>query len=42
MVPPKVKALKLFQLDSFVEGDKPVMWRGPMLGKLLTFLFLWC
>lgn len=39
MVPPKSKGVEIISTRFFVEGDKPVMWRGPMLGKLLHSYF---
>ncbi len=31
-----VMALKLYLIAFFVEENAPVIWRGPMLGKMLT------
>ena len=31
--------LKSSQWHSFVEENAPVIWRGPMLGKMLTNFF---
>lgn len=35
MVPPVAHGLKVFSIGFFVEDDKPVLWRGPMLHKAL-------
>jgi len=39
MKPPVSKGVEIISTRFFVEGDKPVMWRGPMLGKLLHSYF---
>ncbi len=39
MVPPSSHNVEIISTAFFVEGGKPVMWRGPMLGKLLNHYF---
>lgn len=39
MKPPKAKGVEIISTSFFVETGKPVMWRGPMLGKLLNHYF---
>ncbi len=39
MEPPKAKGVEIISTAFFVEKGKPVMWRGPMLGKLLNHYF---
>ncbi len=39
MVPPSSRNIEIISTSFFVEGGKPVMWRGPMLGKLLNHYF---
>jgi ATP-binding protein involved in chromosome partitioning len=35
MIPPVAHGLKIFSIGFFVEDERPVMWRGPMLHKAL-------
>jgi ATP-binding protein involved in chromosome partitioning len=35
VIPPEVHGVRCISLGFFVEDDKPVMWRGPMLHKAL-------
>lgn len=39
MVPPRAFNVEIISTAFFVEAGKPVMWRGPMLGKLLNHYF---
>lgn len=39
MFPPKSKGVEIISTAFFVEKGAPVMWRGPMLGKLLNHFF---
>lgn len=39
MIPPKSRGIEIMSTAFFVEKDQPVMWRGPMLGKLLDHFF---
>lgn len=39
MVPPSSYGVEIISTAFFVEEGKPVMWRGPMLGKLLNHYF---
>ncbi len=39
MEPPKSRGIQIISTAFFVEKDQPVMWRGPMLGKLLDHFF---
>ena len=39
MSPPTAKGIEIISTAFFVEKDSPVMWRGPMLGKLLNHYF---
>lgn len=39
MKPPKSRGVEIISTAFFVEKGKPVMWRGPMLGKLLSNYF---
>lgn len=39
MIPPQTDGIQIISTAFFVEKGKPVMWRGPMLGKLLNHYF---
>ncbi len=39
MIPPKALGIEIISTNFFIEKDQPVMWRGPMLGKLLNHYF---
>lgn len=39
MFPPKSRGVEIISTAFFVEKGTPVMWRGPMLGKLLNHFF---
>lgn len=38
-VPPEKFGVKLMSMDFFVDEDDPVIWRGPMIQKMLTRLW---
>ncbi len=35
LVPAELNGVRLLSMDSFIRGNQPVIWRGPMLGKML-------
>ena len=35
LIPPRAHAIDVMSMKFFVEGNDPVMWRGPMLGKAI-------
>jgi ATP-binding protein involved in chromosome partitioning len=39
ILPYQVDGLELISTEFFLQPDKPLMWRGPMLGKMLTHFF---
>ncbi|NMA05816.1 MAG: Mrp/NBP35 family ATP-binding protein [Acholeplasmataceae bacterium] len=39
MIPPSASGIEIISTAFFVEDNKPVMWRGPMIGKLLEHYF---
>lgn len=39
MFPPKSRGVEIISTNFFIEKGAPVMWRGPMLGKLLNHFF---
>ncbi len=39
MIPLKIGGIEVISTEFFLPPDKPVMWRGPMLGKLLSHFF---
>ncbi|WAH37424.1 Mrp/NBP35 family ATP-binding protein [Alicyclobacillus dauci] len=39
IIPIEVKGVKLISMQFFVPKDTPVVWRGPMLGKMLRNFF---
>ena len=39
IIPYNVDGIELISTEFFLQPDKPLMWRGPMLGKMLTHFF---
>lgn len=39
ILPFNVDGIELISTEFFLQPDKPLMWRGPMLGKMLTHFF---
>ena len=39
IMPYNVEGIELISTEFFLQPDKPLMWRGPMLGKMLTHFF---
>ena len=39
IIPPMVMDLPLISTEYLLEDDKPLMWRGPMLGRMLNHFF---
>ncbi len=39
IIPYNVGGIELISTEFFLQPDKPLMWRGPMLGKMLTHFF---
>ncbi|QMS85592.1 P-loop NTPase [Candidatus Xianfuyuplasma coldseepsis] len=39
ILPYNVDGIELISTEFFLQPDKPLMWRGPMLGKMLTHFF---
>jgi len=39
IIPIEVEGIKLISMDFFVPANNPVVWRGPMLGKMLENFF---
>jgi ATP-binding protein involved in chromosome partitioning len=39
IIPFKKDGIELISTEFFLEPDKPLMWRGPMLGKMLNHFF---
>ncbi|MGP7818185.1 Mrp/NBP35 family ATP-binding protein [Niallia sp. 01092] len=39
IVPPERFGVKVMSMDYFIEDNSPVIWRGPMLGKMLNSFF---
>ncbi len=35
LIPAQARGIRLLSMDFFVRGNEPVIWRGPMLGKML-------
>ncbi len=39
IIPYNVGGIELISTEFFLQPDKPLMWRGPLLGKMLTHFF---
>ncbi|MGL6058160.1 MAG: P-loop NTPase [Culicoidibacterales bacterium] len=39
IIPPKVSDIAMIGIDLLNEGNTPILWRGPMLGKLINQFF---
>ncbi|MFT8321754.1 MAG: Mrp/NBP35 family ATP-binding protein [Bacillus sp. (in: firmicutes)] len=39
IIPPEKFGVKVMSMDYFMEDNAPVIWRGPMLGKMLNSFF---
>ncbi|MGL4953568.1 MAG: P-loop NTPase [Culicoidibacterales bacterium] len=39
IIPPKADGITLIGIDLLNEGNTPILWRGPMLGKLINQFF---
>ncbi|GEM05097.1 iron-sulfur cluster carrier protein [Halolactibacillus miurensis] len=40
IIPVEAHGVKIMSMDFFVEGNDPVIWRGPRLGKMLNSFFI--
>lgn len=40
IIPVEAHGVKVMSMDFFVEGNDPVIWRGPRLGKMLNSFFI--
>lgn len=40
IIPVEAYGVKVMSMDFFVEGNDPVIWRGPRLGKMLNSFFI--
>ena len=42
MIPLQKNGIEVISTEFFMPPEKPLMWRGPMLGKMLVHFFQWC